>query len=237
MNDIDFSFLKEPTKTKTALRLEILPLAALSMTSGVAGSYYKSDFEPSKKMLCGLLENYLGWHLSAKDRKDILSDVKKLRKKSKTEPITGSFEGSNYQPLIWDYLEITSIEKPKMESYDDYWSRAFRRVDAINHAKGTFQASHEAVIAKRSLPRDEDGKLVAKDYEDYFKLNYGLWPMYYSTPTQREYIYAQFAEGDLPYVIEIEVDSNLANRLLETEGEPCYLGTSEGWVDLKIKAA
>lgn len=236
MKFLNLSFLRNTPNLNTNLMVEILPLAPLSMTSGVAGSYYKSDFEPGKKMLCGLLENYLGMQFSAQDRKSILSDVKNLRQKKNIAAITESFKGSNYQPLIWDYFEIKSVENPQMESYDDYWSRAFRRVDAINHAKGTFQASHEAVIAKRGLPRDEDGKLIVKDYEDYFKANYDLWPMYYSTPTQREFIYPNNEQDLKSYKLQLEVDSELAKLILETEGEPCYLGTSEGWVDLKILA-
>lgn len=234
METIDLNILQKLPEISSQVKIQILPLAPLSMTTGVAGSYYKADFEPSKKMLCGLFENFLGWHFSALDRKEIAANLKKIRKKHKSM-LTEVFPGSNYQPLLWDYFEVVAIESPQFESYDDYWNRAYRRADAINHANGTFQASYEAVIAKSLLPRDAEGKLETTPYEKYFVANVGLWPLYYSSPTQREFIYPSHGQESTAYSVLIDIDPALAGLLQKAEGEPCYLGTSEGWVDLKIE--
>jgi CRISPR-associated protein Cas5 len=34
-------------------------------------------------MLCGLIENVLGWHIDLADRKKLYKDLKQLRKKAK----------------------------------------------------------------------------------------------------------------------------------------------------------
>ena len=41
--------------------LAVRPLAPLSMVDELPGSFYKTLKHPSKKMICGLFENMLGW--------------------------------------------------------------------------------------------------------------------------------------------------------------------------------
>jgi CRISPR-associated protein Cas5 len=78
MKSIDLSILKKiPDLSKEAI-LEIQPLAPLSMVSELPGSYYKTLKTPDKKMICGMFENILGWHIDLADRK-LISVSKKTQ--------------------------------------------------------------------------------------------------------------------------------------------------------------
>ena len=81
MEKIDLSILKKIPELNTKVILEIEPRAPLSMVSELPGSYYKTLKVPDKKMLCGLFENLLGWHIDLADRKEITKDLSKLREK------------------------------------------------------------------------------------------------------------------------------------------------------------
>ena len=83
--NIDLSILKKLPELKTQAVLSIRPLAPLSMVSELPGSFYKTMKYPSKKMLCGLFENMLGWHFDNKLRLEIFKDMVKVRKKQKIE--------------------------------------------------------------------------------------------------------------------------------------------------------
>lgn len=61
--------------------LAVRPLAPLSMVDELPGSFYKTLKHPSKKMICGLFENMLGWHFDKKMRLEIFKDMVKVRKK------------------------------------------------------------------------------------------------------------------------------------------------------------
>ena len=74
MNNIDISILKEKPLLDMKVQLIIEPLAPLSMVAELPGSYYKSLMHPSKKMICGLFENILGWHFDINTRMAILKD-------------------------------------------------------------------------------------------------------------------------------------------------------------------
>ena len=70
---LDISILtKKPELTKEAI-FEIEPLAPLSMVGELPGSYYMTMKSPSKKMLSGLFENILEWHIDLSDRKKIIT--------------------------------------------------------------------------------------------------------------------------------------------------------------------
>lgn len=228
---VDLSILeKAPELTKEVI-LEIEPLAPLSMVSELPGSYYKTLKSPSKKMLCGLFENILEWHIDLADRKEIIKEVKKIRKKQKLEfPETN---GSSYAPLLMEYFDVRLEMFPSPMHFDDYWSKAFRRADAIVHPKGTFNLSYELIAQKRELARNEkkQSQVDDKALEAFFKKKKEAYPLYYSSPTGREYI---FFEGK--YSIKISMDSSLYQALTEklSSVNISYLGNSEGWVDLKI---
>ncbi|MFW5760508.1 MAG: type I-PGING CRISPR-associated protein Cas5p, partial [Cyclobacteriaceae bacterium] len=146
IENIDLKILENPPVLDTKAKLIIEPLAPLSMVSDLPGSFYKSLQSPSKKMLCGLFENLLGWHIDIADRKLIYNDLIKVRQngiKSKDEKkkikqrIDGFQQGSTYMPLLMEYFEVELVTIPPMMHYNDLWSKAYRRSDADVHPKGT----------------------------------------------------------------------------------------------------
>lgn len=238
MENLDLSILEKVPEPNLKVILEIEPLAPLSMVSELPGSYYKTLKSPDKKMLCGLFENILGWHIDLADRKSIIKELIKLRniqvKKNPQVKFIDKTKGSTYSPLLMDYFEIILSVIPETRFYDDLWSKAYRRSDAVVHPKGTFNLSHNLISLKRELKRNEKNPKQIDDttLEKFFKDNIEQYPLYYSTPTTREYV---FAKGK--YEIQIKIDSDLYNILLnrllsENIG---YLGNSEGWVDLKFR--
>ncbi len=242
-NKIEISILKKIPDLNTSVILEIEPLAPLSMVSELPGSYYKTLKSPDKKMLCGLFENLLGWHIDLADRKVIVKELIALRKKQVKEAPMIEFvdktKGSTYCPLLMDYFEVNDVLPifSKAVFYDDLWSKAFRRSDATGnqptHAKGTINIDYALIPIKRELPRDSkndkqiDNSALGRLYGE----NKDKFPFYYSTPTNREYI---SMEGK--YVIQINLDIELFKLLVEniSKNNICFMGNSEGWVDLKL---
>lgn len=238
-SSIDISILKKIPELDKEIVLRIEPLAPLSMVSELPGSYYKTIKVPNKKMVCGLLENLMGWHIDLADRKEIVKDVTKIRKKqAKKNPqleFIDRTKGSTYIPLLMDYFEISKIVPvfSKAEFYDDLWSKAYRRADAIVHPKGTANISYEMIGVKRLLKRSEKNpkQVDDKELEKLFKENTTKFPLYYSTPTKREYISMNGV-----YKINAIFDKDLYELLLKKiqTNNLSYLGNSEGWVNITI---
>lgn len=239
-NDIDISLLKRvPSLTERAL-MEIRPLAPLSMVSDMPGSYYKTLRKPDKKMLCGLIENVLGWHIDLADRKKLYKDLKQLRKKAKS-PFLDKYNGSSYLPLLMDYFDFA--EEVKIDNlksvcfYDDMWSRCFRRSDTYKHIGGCRNIDY-SIIAERYRVFDEiensnsDSKVKDKERDEWFKRHIGQFPFYYTTPTTRE-----FVNLDGIFKIKLSLDKQLLEMLSVglQNNNIGYLGSSEGWVDIKIE--
>jgi CRISPR-associated protein Cas5 len=239
MAKIDLTLLKEIPQLTIQAELRIEPLAPLSMVSEMPGSFYKTLKQPSQKMVCGLIENVLGWQFDWKDRKLILDDLKKMRKKQKKE-LPNYVSGSTYIPLLMDYMKIegsTEIELSEICFFDDYWSRCYRRSDSHKHINGCrymdasiINPMHERfnIIDNNELFKVNE-KTSEKDA--WFKKNISSFPMYYSIPTIREYIdFKGF------YIIHILMDEKLYNMLnIEIENSNIgYLGNSEGWINLEL---
>lgn len=228
---LDISILKKEPSLDVNVMLEIEPLAPLSMVSDLPGSYYKTLKSPSKKMLCGLFENTLEWHIDAADRKEIIKEIKKIRKKQNL-----SFPeevGSSFAPLLLEYFEVKIKKLPPFFHFDDYWSKAFRRADAIVHPKGTVNLNYELVSRKRDLQRNEKKESLIDDkaLESFFKKHKEGYPLYYSSPTGREYIHLAGK-----YQFKLEMDRSLF-QMLQKKVESVnigFLGNSEGWVNLNI---
>lgn len=243
MKDLDLTILQKIPEPNLDAILEIEPLAPLSMVSELPGSYYKTLKSPDKKMLCGLFENILGWHIDLADRKAIIKDIIALRKKqSKKNPqleFVDRTKGSTFIPLLMDYFEIElPIIPAQLSHYDDLWSRAFRRTDSYRHTFGT-RYMNTAFIERwnQIIERvDNDSKRSPPDKETlktrFFTRYMGNFPMYYSTPTKREFI--QY--GGI-FELKLSIDTILFEQLetrLQNENVG-YLGSSEGWVNVTIK--
>lgn len=243
MHNLDLSILEKIPEPNLKVILEIEPLAPLSMVSELPGSYYKTLKSPDKKMLCGLFENILGWHIDLADRKTIVQELVKLRRQqSKKKPqlkFVDRTKGSTYCPLLMEYFEIElPVIPPQLCHYDDLWSRAFRRTDSYRHTFGTRYINTSFIERWSKIKERVDGDIKRKSTEKeglkdrLFKRYMGNFPMYYSTPTKREFI--QFGGNFLlkismdPYLFE-QLDLNLQSENLG------YMGSSEGWVNITIK--
>ncbi len=237
MEKIDISILKNIPELTEKVVLEIEPLAVLSMVSDLPGSFYKSLKSPSKKMLCGLFENILGWHFSYNDRMAIQKELKKVRKKQKID-FESSQSGSTYVPLLMEYFDIDLVTIPEHFMYNDLWSRSYRRADTAKHVGGTRfmditflkKWRHIKLLVENDTDRDSKQKGRIMDF--LFKRYIGKFPTFYSTPTNREFSYFKNS-----ILILLNVDSSLFALIASKveENNITYVGTSEGWVNIKFQ--
>ena len=240
-SNIDLSILKKLPELKTQAVLSIRPLAPLSMVSELPRSFYKTMKYPSKKMLCGLFENMLGWHFDNKLRLEIFKDMVKVRKKQKIDLKKEQLiHGSTYLPLLMDYFDILGnislIEFKSMFNYSDLWNRGYRRPESNIHLNGCRNIDVSLVAERYNLFtkwNDLTSKKESKAKKDeWVKNNIGKIPYFYTSPTPREYICL-----DAVMEIPLMLDVNFAELLLAEAkiSNICYLGNSEGWVNIKIK--
>ena len=240
MKDINIELLKKAPTLNAHAMVSIRPLAPLSMVSDMPGSYYKTLKKPDKKMLCGLFENILGWHIDSADRKQLYKELKKVRKKQKVD-FKDKYSGSTYQPLLMEYFEIDGdIEIDKFKGvcfYDDLWSRCFRRADSNKHINGCRNADYRIIAQKYQIFKEIDKTDLKVDKEkekdDWFKMNIGSYPYYYSSPTKREYI---SIDGVFKLILSINKDLLLSLTQIVRTNNLGYLGNNEGWVDVKIES-
>lgn len=256
---LDISILMGLPELNKTVILEIEPLAPLSMVSELPGSYYKTLKVPDKKMLCGLFENLLGWHIDLADRKAIVKELIALRRKqAKKDPIiefVDMTKGSTYCPLLMDYFEIQEVQPvfTKVLFYDDLWKKAYRRSDSADIHMGGSSNLDFNIIAKihdlnekiadlsdkikkekEKLIKEElekKAKSTKEEKEAFFKKNLGLFPLFYSTPIKREFI-------DLKgkYLIKLDMDTKLYEIIKDKSNTNnlCYLGNNEGWINVNI---
>ena len=239
-SNIDLSILKKLPELQTQAVLVIRPLAPLSMVGELPGSFYKTLKYPSKKMLCGLFENMLGWHFDNIMRFEIFKDMVKARKKQKIDLKKEQLiHGSTYLPLLMDYFDILGnislIEFKSMFNYSDLWNRGYRRSDSNKHLNGCRNIDVSLVAERYNLFtnwKDLPSKESESKKDEWFKNNIGKIPCFYTSPTPREYICL-----DAVMEIPLMLDVNFAELLLAEAkiSNICYLGNSEGWVNIKIK--
>ncbi|MCU0440682.1 MAG: type I-PGING CRISPR-associated protein Cas5p [Raineya sp.] len=223
--NLDFIF-QEPSSPDKKVKLIIEPLAPLSMVSDIPGAYYKTLEIPDKYKLCGLFENILGWHFDKADRDAIHKKRKGLyEKRNKDKKYISNDSNSGFRPLLFDYFEMGIVLKHGSIQYNDLWKRAFSRLDAYVHANGSPNLNYETLKTK---PKNLDNKSV----EVFLKANKSKYPMFYTSPTLREFI---------AYDGTIQIGLIMSERLytelkqsLETNST-AYLGTSEGWVEINIE--
>ena len=218
--NMDISILgKEPILDKMVI-LTITPLAPLSMVSDMPGSYYKTLKVPNKKILCGLIENIIGWKFSNSVRDRILQAIKR-----RGISISKNEHGSTYKPLLMEYFDIVETPLLSFDSvcfYDDLWARnhSRRKDSAIEHAHKCRNISKELFQKLHSV--DPDKNEVKK-----------LSPNYYPVlPTRREYV--DYKNGNIIY--KLQMDENLFVLLQNSLSvyNIGYLGNSEGWVNLNV---
>ena len=239
MKNIDISILSQKPCLDVKARLTIQPLAPLSMVSELPGSYYKSLKYPSKKMVCGMFENILGWHFSPTLRTSIIKQIKELK---------GSVEnyepGSTYKPLLMDYFELVGIPQIFFDEicfYDDLWARSLTTRDTpLRHYKQCRHVNY-AVIHEWESRLDEIEKneeMMAEEKKEAKKVvsnqYINKFPFFHPVlPTKREYI--SMKNGS--YIYDALFDKRMYLVLKEKldKYNLAYLGNSEGWVNLELE--
>jgi len=237
MKTIDLSILQKAPELSAKAKVIIEPLAPLSMVSDLPGTFYKSLTSPSKKMLCGLFENLLGWHIDIADRSEIQKDLITLRKKQKIE-FEKPQQGSTYIPLLMEYFDIELVIVPPVMHYNDLWSKAFRRSDTIRHLGGVKYMDGAFIKTwddlKENVAKDSNtsSKEKVNQYDKLFKEHIGKFATYYYSPTSREYL-----DFNNCLEIAITIDKTLIDeiRLAINNNNCLYLGNSEGWINLNIE--
>lgn len=244
---IDVSILfEEPDLAKSAV-LWIEPLAPLSMVVSMPGSYYRTQDEPSVYMIYGALENLLGWHFDEVIRKAILKKMRKeLKKKHKIEDILIESSLVNYIPILQNHLiiETPAFFQPQKKFYEDYWTQHMKHDDE-RHLKGVRNydlAIERLVTLSKNLERqakiDKDEEKTLKEKAkaaraEIMKNMRDKLPLYYSSPKKREFV-AVIGK----YGYKIQSSERMIQMLVSAVSEhenPIYLGTNEGWVDIKIQ--
>lgn len=260
---MEIKILLEKPEIDKRVKVTIEPLAPLSMVSDIPGTYYKTQEVPDKYKLCGLFENILGWHFSKNDRVKIAKKMKDFNlRKLKDKSYSLQQSNSGFQPLLFDFFEVGMVLKNPSVNYNDLWKRSFSRMDADVHPKGTPNLDYNTLIQKKwILEKEEEQKKIKedikalkdaggnKDKEDeltskllpssvspllaFFQKHKGTYPMYYTSPTLREYI--DYSGGSIQ--MSITMDERLYDLLSKslTENSTAYLGNSEGWVELKLE--
>jgi CRISPR-associated protein Cas5 len=223
---VDITLLFEEPKLDASAMLVIKPLAPLSMVSCLPGAYYKTERVPTKSMLCGLFENLLGWHFSTKDRANIFKEMQKNHKKRFEKKIEKEESESGFQPLLGYYFELTpQVMIPSLKHYEDLWTQHLIGNDS-RHSNGAIHYDWQLEEGREKCKNNDD------EHNKFFKMYRDKFPKYYRAVPKREFIIAQ---GDyrLKIIINDSLLSILKNKI--EENNMGYLGTSEGWVDVKLQ--
>lgn len=223
---IDLNIIFQKPMLDKQAKLIIMPLAPLSMVSDIPGTYYKTQEVPDKYKLCGLFENILGWHFDKGDRIAIQKKLKEFNKKVlKNASYENTEANSGFQPLLFNFFETGIFLKYNSQHYNDLWKKAFSRMDADVHAKGTPNLDYEVL-------RQKQHALKTEPIADFFKVNKKKYPLYYTSPTLREYV---VYEGEIQIKLDIHQPLFMELKKALQHNSTAYLGNSEGWVEIKIE--
>jgi len=204
--------------------LKIKPLAPLSMVSSMPGSFYRSNPEPTKSMIYGMLENIMGWHYSDQIRASLKKYLQKKFKTEKREVIVDS-SGAGFNPIIQNFISIEKLfVRPSAMSYNDLWTQHLKHDDK-RHFDGVrnYDWRHTKLINTIS---ESEKATILKEIGNTF-------PKYYQSPKKREYVIVQ---GE--YIYEVNVLGSYKDEIINRINNPVsppYLGASEGWVDVTLE--
>jgi hypothetical protein len=114
MTNIDLSIINQEPSYNASLTFAIEPTSAVSMGAGQKGVLIASHPLPPISMICGLLENIMGWHFNMPIREQIIENNPELFSKS-------SFK-SGFLSIIHPFIQIFLLngENIKNFHYLDY---------------------------------------------------------------------------------------------------------------------
>lgn len=235
---IDISLLTETPVFSSVAILTIDALAPLSMVAKMPGKYYRSQSAPTNDMLYGLLENALGWHISEKDRSEIIKSLQK------THGTVAESSGAGFKSVLQFHLRFglgLATAPASTLRYDDYWSQHLR-TGGLEFFGGSRE--HDAKLiplvnaaAEKRVSLTDSGGVRDQDAISNFqmgdKINLSVvrpfFPRYYVTPTPREYVVPS-----APYQYHVETCEAIAAALKSAFNDPAaplYLGSNDGWVE------
>lgn len=257
---IDLSYFLEPPELSQRAILKITPIAPISLSSEQPGTYYQSLHKPTYNMLYGLLENAAGLHLDNKLRTDIIKSLRKRiaghhRKNERwkdslwikqnpgsTASNVGFFSIFQFhiqfqEPhVIPAYLRFTDLWARHVHSNDTMFPNGSRnhdytmdRIQGLKRSKQlTFSDLQDVQIKEASqLPELEIGNTIHPNAVRSW------YPAYYASPTPREYLDIngayQFPLVSTPKVLLF------IKEALQNPQAPLYLGSNDGWVDVKLE--
>lgn len=256
----DLSFFLDPPTLDASGVLHVEALAPLSLVASQPGQFYRSQPAPTEPMLYGLIENALGWHFDEAGRKGLLKNLRRQAKKvhGRGHPLADSpwiagephASGLGFASLLqWHLRFVAPRVVPPVTHYVDLWNQHLRRGDDFWGGSRRYDASLEDLVTRlRTKNVDEQVTLVSKETADKTTLEEieaGVapggkvfqaalkprFPLYYVSPTQREYViphgpYA-FRAVCTPAVAALVADA------LDRPAAPLYLGSNDGWVDVR----
>ena len=228
------SIFEKPDKTVNVI-LTILPLAPLSMVSTMPGTFYKTLYHPSKYHLCGLFENILGWHFSHNDRKKIQKNMQIHYKKIlRDQSIDLGRSEVGYLPLSYHLFDILPLNvKPAMIVYKDLAKHMRKRSDGFSHPKGTINISYELIPLKEQLLKNDNGTVKDEEIAGFYAQYRDKYPLYYTSTINRSFIV--ITSGNFKYNLKMTpLFYEMLNKAVDYTNM-AYLGTNEGWVDIKIE--
>ena len=212
---LNLGFLLQPPDLSARAMLTIDVLAPLSMVASMPGKYYRSQPSPSHEMLYGMLENALGWHVSARERNEMKNRLQQRHGTAKQS-------GVGFISLLQYHLRFATEFVPTLMRYDDLWSQHLKHTDR-RHIDGSRNHDYRAIPILNEIKAGKR-ELKAPEIIKYF-------PQYYISPTPREYV---VPSGAYKYRVETLPElSELIEAALQNPAAPLYLGSNDGWVEAK----
>lgn len=233
---LDLSFLLQHPENSIRAMLTIEAFAPLSMVASMPGKYYRSQPAPTPEMLYGMIENALGWHISAAERKKLTTRLQA------EHGITATQTGVGFVSLLQFHLRLEQTVVPPLLHYDDLWAQHLKS-GGRNYLGGSRNYDKRAIplmnaLAAKRVKIDEKAayskspdKLYSFVENDEIHVNVPrpFFPQYYVSPTPREYV-----EPQGTYKFTFSTDTNLSTMIakaLEYPAAPLYLGSNDGWVE------
>ncbi|MBC6995155.1 hypothetical protein QWY85_05495 [Neolewinella lacunae] len=263
MEQLDLSFYLEPPELTVEGILEITALAPLSMVASQPGTYFRTALKPPVHMVYGMIENALGWHFVPDLRKEILKGLAKTAKKQNRKNNAFAdhpwLQGkptkvalTNYFSLLQYHLEISEADDPtEAMTYDDLWSMHLKDQGLSGYGgsriydyrlEGLITALRQSRSAGDSkITVGEGEKFKQTELEEIYHLRVGNvhlktvqkgYPQYYVSPKKRGFVVPTSAYR-MPFKAT-ESSYQLLIQAIATPTAPTYLGTSEGWVSIKL---
>lgn len=233
----DFLFVENPnSKLIKNFEIKIHPLGPLSMTSGQPMDFRKSDIIPTTKMLYGMIENLIKFHLNSEQRSVINKQLKKFYGDTYNLLFQTSNNDKKFFPIIQHllYFELVNDQKSLIDNaqlFNDYASTMNERLTKGKELKSHFNGSriHDKELLANYKKLKENFDFLSE--EEYKEIN-DKTTRFYTKPVNRQYV---ILHEDIVLkcrcteeLYQLIKKNNLSNKSL-------YLGHSESLVEVEVQ--